>query len=183
MKHNLLKIKIIICAVLVILFSLEWFYDFYYKSGADFDNRHSFDSKEYSLPDVDADNLTVERYSYIVDKPLFDESRRPPPKVVETVSKVEYFQINDWILVGIIRTKSTYQAMFTKRGDPKSFIKITVNQLISGWTVKEINPGYVVLQLNDQKKTIELRKSSQHASSVTEEQNQSSQLVDVPVKR
>lgn len=165
------------------LFALEWFYDFYYKSGSSSDKLYSFDSKEYSLPDIDVDRSAVERYSYVVDKPLFDESRRPPAKVVETVSKVEYFQINDWILVGIIRTKSNYQAMFTKRGDPKSFIKITVNQLISGWMVKEINPGYVVLQLNDQKKTIELRKSSQHASAVTEDQNQSSQFTDVPAKR
>jgi hypothetical protein len=98
-------------------------------------------------------------YAEMVERPLFIEGRRPiveaPP---EKPKETETGQIDEWSLIGIYSKPKRTLALFSKKTEAKKYLKLPVEQVISGWTLKEIKPDKVILQKSGEEKIVPLRK-------------------------
>src|SRR5262249_53546663 len=85
----------------------------------------------------------------ILDRPLFDPSRRPPvipapPEVAEDEPEVEQPPELEGRLAGVVLRPGVREALFTRAGD----VPLAVNEgdEIDGWTVASIQLDHVVLR-------------------------------------
>ena len=95
----------------------------------------------------------------MVERPLFYEGRKPPAEPTsDNEQTVEISQLDDWQLVGIYNRDKQQMALFSKKNEPKTILKVSASALVSGWSLKEIQSDRVILWQSGQTKTILLRK-------------------------
>ena len=160
MNMKLVKLQLIVCGFLSLVLLSEWGYSQF--AGRQLqDSLHALDPEnaaEVELPSIDVSN-TAPLNNELVERPLFVEGRKPVVELApEKVQTVENGQIDDWLLIGIYEKDKRPMALFSKRNEPKKYQKITTQQLISGWVLKEIQPDHVILQEAAELKTVLLRK-------------------------
>lgn len=113
------------------------------------------------LPELPRLTSTVEDFAEIVDKPLFVEGRKP---IVETETNpseqaADMGQLEDWQLMGVYSKHQQPAALFVKASEGKRYTKLTLNQSISGWILKEIETDQVTLERAGQQKKLLLHKA------------------------
>jgi hypothetical protein len=111
------------------------------------------------LPSISTLKPASGNYNELVERPLFIEGRKPIVEAItETTQNADNAQIDDWELVGIYTKGKKTSVLFAKKNETHKFLKIGVEQTVSGWLLKEIQPDRVVLQQAAQMKTVMLRK-------------------------
>jgi general secretion pathway protein N len=83
-------------------------------------------------------------YTEVTARPLFVQSRRPPPQA----SRGPPMQVSAFTLVGIIVSDHSSYAL-VEFGQPPKLTRIREGQDLAGWTVEEILPTKVVLRHSD----------------------------------
>lgn len=161
MNLKILKLQVSVCVLLSLILVAEWGYSGFAVNRL---QKEPVEEKDESntlseLPKIAALNTTAAQYSDLVERPLFIEGRRPVVEAVaDTVKEVELGQIDDWSLTGVYNKDKRPIALFTKKNETRKFLKIGVDQTISGWVLKEIQPDRVILQQGAQQKSVLLRK-------------------------
>ena len=98
-------------------------------------------------------------FNELVERPLFIEGRRPIVEATaEATQNADNAQIDDWELIGIYTKGQKSTVLFAKKNETRKFLKIGVDQMVSGWLLKDIQADRVVVQQAAQMKTVMLRK-------------------------
>ncbi|QWF69913.1 hypothetical protein KEF85_11170 [Methylomonas paludis] len=171
MNLKLVKLQCLICGVLTALLVGEW-------ANGVFNERNLQQSLHYAkdeqalvveLPNINSDTENAGNYAEMVERPLFIEGRKPIAEApVENTQTLELGQIDDWELVGIYaKDNRPPTALFAKKNESKKHLKTSNEQMVSGWTLKEIHPDRVILQQAGQQKTLLLRKPRMDAPPVS----------------
>jgi hypothetical protein len=160
MNLKLVKLQIVLCGLLGSLLITEWAYSAFFGvnpklSPTSIPSGNGEDAVQ-SFPELVAVNTNLNE---LVDRPLFIEGRKPIVETpVDDQKPLETGQIDEWMLIGIFNKNQQSMALFTKKDEAKKFMKIPIQQNISGWLLKEIQSDRVILQQADQQKMIMLRK-------------------------
>lgn len=111
------------------------------------------------LPAISTLKPTSGDFNELVERPLFIEGRKPIAEATaETAQNADNGQIDDWELIGIYTKGQKNTVLFAKKNENRKFLKIGLEQMVSGWMLKEIQADRVVLQQAAQMKTVMLRK-------------------------
>jgi len=162
MNQKLIHLQLLGCGMLSLVLAAEWGYKQF--SAGQLQTllapRAQGDFQAEELPSIANDKASAETYGEIVERPLFIEGRKPIPEAnpIETAQSQDAGQIDDWALVGVYNKDKHPVALFSKRNEAKKFMKITEDQSISGWQLKQIQADRVLLQQAGQEKTVVLRK-------------------------
>jgi len=164
MNTKLIKLLTIVCAVLGVIIVGEWLYASYaerqmllsIKSGA------ATHYQADKLPELRLARQAEESYADLATRPLFIEGRRPvdEPEVAENGGLVESDSF-DWQLNGIYSDKKRISALFSrtkKTGTKNESSKITTGDEIEGWTLTEIGKDSIILEKDNNRKELMLRK-------------------------
>jgi hypothetical protein len=161
MSQRLLLFKGIVLAILLLVLIPEFLF-LYDSSAPSVNSEQPFVNSDHTYKNY---LMPMEKYAEMVDRPLFLMTRRPPPKqVIVSEAQIEVQQIREWSLIGVFRKGDKSVALFSKRGEGKILTKVSENDHLSGWLVSKINNNSVVLELNGNFKTIDLRQSRPQAS-------------------
>lgn len=116
------------------------------EAGADADH-DSGDAAEAS-PDADGDAFSlppVTAYSGIVERPLFNRTRRPaPPKEDATAEGATGEVESPFLLSGVMISGARRIALLQTRASPKT-IRVEEGETVEGWKVQTIRPSLVTL--------------------------------------
>jgi hypothetical protein len=178
MNNKLIKALSLVCFVLILIITLEWFYAA--RAQKKLLNSNNLPSKQ-TLPDqmpVIGLNLQAEEsYADLVNRPLFIVGRRPVPDAEQgqTTGITNDF---DWLLSGVYTSKKGLMALLTrtvaKIPDPAAkthvdnYRKVIVGGDVDGWKVTEIHADAIVLTQGMNEKKLPLRKAK---TKKTQEQN------------
>lgn len=164
MNLKLIKLQVLISGLLSLTLAAEWGYGEYARrQQLQQDTKHSDGDTGTAtqLPTIASLKSAAEEYGEMVERPLFIEGRKPLPEAgpTDNAQKVETGQIDDWLLIGVFsKGQKPPTALFAKKNEPKKYLKIGTEQMISGWLLKEIQPDRVVLEQAGQQKSVLLRK-------------------------
>lgn len=89
-------------------------------------------------------------YAEVVARPLFSETRRPPPP---EVSRGPAAQPSSFTLVGIVVSDRERHALI-EHGQPPRIDRVVEGQELDGWIVDTILPGKVVVRRADAQEEI-----------------------------
>ncbi|MDD2761840.1 MAG: hypothetical protein PHH11_16305 [Methylomonas sp.] len=162
MNATLLKYQMIALAILSVVMALEWGLGELNQSSLQ-DTLNKTLSTDYQSEPLSSLNLpkpAADSFINIVERPLFIEGRKPIPEAAsEKVEQgADLGQLEDWALIGIYNKDKKAVALFRKQNEPKKFLKLNEQQVISGWQLKEIQADRVLLEQGGQQKTVMLRK-------------------------
>jgi len=161
MNLSLMKLLLGICVFLLVILLMEWLLigssdNLPVELPASDQNRQS---QEIELPDLVLEKQPLERYSDMVDRPLFIEGRKPVLDSEPDGGKQEQVsQIDDLILDGIYSLEGKMNALFRKQKRDKEYFKKSEGDDISGWLIKELQPDRAILERAGKQQTIMLRK-------------------------
>lgn len=161
MNQKLLRLQLIGGSVLSVLLVAEWGYGQYAHGQlqALLDQAANSDFQAEALPELNADTLSADQYSAIVERPLFIEGRKPiVEEPVKPAQTVDVGQIDDWQLIGVYTKAKQPMVLFRNQKEAKKYLKLNQQQTISGWTVQKIESDKVTLQQGAQQKIVPLRK-------------------------
>jgi hypothetical protein len=96
------------------------------------------------MPVVSFSMPPLRDYAEVTARPLFVQSRRPPPQA----SRAPPTQVSAFTLVGIVVSDRSSYAL-VEFGQPPKLTRIREGQDLAGWTVEEILPTKVVLRHSD----------------------------------
>ncbi len=164
MNQKLLTVQAVACGVLSLILLAEWSYGQFARNQlqATLEQKKQADYQAENLPELNMPNQSLEQFSAVTERPLFIEGRKPivenPQN--ETQQNVDNGQIDDWLLIGVYNKGKHKQAMalFRKQNESKKYLKLSAEQMISGWQLQKIEPDRVVLLQGGQQKTVLLRK-------------------------
>lgn len=162
MNQKLIRLQLLACGLLSLALLAEWSYS--RLTGRQLQAllapRAQTDFQAEELPSIANSKGSADTYSEIVDRPVFIEGRRPLAEVnpAENTQNQDVGQIDDWALVGVYNKDKRPIALFSKRNEARKFLKITEDQSISGWQLKQIQADRVLLQQAGQEKSVVLRK-------------------------
>jgi len=162
-NSRLLKWQLSACGLLSVVLAVEWRLGVMAQEDlAAMLNRKlasEYDTSE--LPALKLPQRSAENYLAVIERPLFLEGRKPlppEPDPQDAPQAAETGEIDDWQLIGIYQTKIRKYALFRKQNEAKKFVKLYENQAISGWQLQNIQSDRVILQQNEQQKSLMLRK-------------------------
>lgn len=161
MNLKLIKLQLLLISVLCLILAAEWSYTTFYEPDIQHVSNNHVDENNDSvtLPTLTDANAQALDDNELVERPLFYEGRRQPePPAEESSETTELSQLDDWQLSGVFTKKKQQMALFSKKDDSKTYLKITVGQSISGCLLQEIQSDRVILQQAGQPKIILLRK-------------------------
>ncbi|CAD6878803.1 hypothetical protein [Methylomonas albis] len=162
MNQKLIRLQLLGCGALSLLLVAEWTYSQFTLTQLQtlLEPRAQTDSPAEQLPNLADSKGSAESYSDIVDRPLFVEGRKPfaDASPTDNLQTQESGQIDDWELIGVYDKANKPTALFRKRNEAKKFLKVTEEQSISGWLLKQIQADHVLLQQAGQEKSVVLRK-------------------------
>jgi len=161
MNLKLVKLQLIVSWLLGLILIAEYAYGLaaarQLQQSLQFSKDDSPSSSE--LPAISKLKLTNGDFNELVERPLFIEGRKPVVEATaEATQNADNGQIDDWELVGIYTKGPKTTVLFAKKNETRKFLKIGLEQLVSGWMLKEIQADRVVLQQAAQMKTVMLRK-------------------------
>ncbi len=119
------------------------------------------------LPSINLKEKPIESYSDLINRPLFNNTRRVIEEVAtETVVKPTVKAKNfKHELIGIFGTKPEINALFRNK-NPRNvknknqrFFTVQVGKNIEGWVIKKINKNTVIIENNGKTETVEWSKS------------------------
>jgi hypothetical protein len=117
------------------------------------------DYQSEPMPTLAQSKQFGDSFNAIIERPLFIEGRKPlPEQAVEETESADNGQLDDWLLIGIYNKDNRKMALFRKRNEAKTFLKLNETQMITGWQLLQIQGDRVVLQQGGQQKSIMLRK-------------------------
>lgn len=168
MNLKLIKLQLGLCACLGIVLAGEWGYGWFAEADLQ-ENFHITPVTEQAggeLPEFAPISPNAGYLAEIIERPLFNEDRKPTPEPLAELAKNDEnnTQIDDWVLNGVYTHNGELTALFDKKTEPRKHMKLTIRQQISGWTLTEIRPDRVVLQLAGQQSTVMLRKPRQNTA-------------------
>ncbi len=115
------------------------------------------------LPSIKLKEKPIESYSDLVNRPLFNNTRRIikevtiPPTVIKQIIKTANFKHE---LIGIFGSQSETNALFRNKS-PRNmknknqrFFTVKVGEYIDGWQIKKINTNTVIIENNGKTETI-----------------------------
>jgi hypothetical protein len=162
MNQKLIRLQLLGCGILSIALLAEWAYSRFtareLQSLLEPRSQTAFQAEE--LPSIADSKNSIDTYSEIVERPLFIEGRKPIAEVSQTenLQNTDSGQIDDWALIGIYIKDKKPMALFSKRNEARKFQKISEDQTIAGWQLKQIQADRVVLLQAGQEKSVVLRK-------------------------
>ena len=106
------------------------------------------------LPSVDAPG-PLEDFMEIIERPLFNKDRRPPPEDAETPEEVVVTGRPQVQLSGIVATQGTYRAHI--RPPNGETLIVAVGDDYEGWQVAEILPDRIFLLRDGRREEFDLR--------------------------
>ncbi len=161
MNLSLMKLLLGICVFLLVILLMEWLLI----GGSDnlavesLMSDQNGQSQEIELPNLVLEKQSLERYSDMVDRPLFIEGRKPVvDDEIDGDKQEQASQIDDLILDGIYSLKGKMYALFRKQQRDKEYFKKSAGDDISGWLIKELQPDRAILERAGKQQTIMLRK-------------------------
>ena len=83
----------------------------------------------------------LQSYSAVTDRPLFAQTRRPPPQGSSDAPGAW----SSFVLAGIIISPTSREVMIM-HGQPPSLVHLQEGQDVEGWTVASIQPDRIVLR-------------------------------------
>lgn len=154
-----MKLELIFCCVLIFMLFVEYCVELWMDSSiynANFN--YSVIYQPVVLPSLLINNSVIKDDSEIHDRPLFSEDRKPQKKapVAFDTSIPDIGALDDWLLIGVYNHNHQMSALFRNRNEEKKYLKLSENQTIAGWLIKEIKPTHVLLELSGQEKQLEL---------------------------
>lgn len=159
MIYNYIKLELTFCILLIMLLIFEysvelWMDNEIYNSN----NNQAISYQAVLLPSLVIDNPVFKDDSQIHDRPLFNEDRKPQKIAATTTDSTapDVGGLDNWLLIGVFNKDHTMSALFRNRTENKKYLKITENQTIAGWLIKEIKPTHVLLELSGQERLLEL---------------------------
>ncbi len=162
MNLRLVKLQLLVCGLLSLILAAEWAYGEFAARRLQQSQQYSIDDSKIpaELPTIPTLKSTTMLYNELVERPLFIEGRKPivEESVEKVQNNVENGLIDDWALIGIYKKDKRPMALFARKNETKKFLKISNEQMISGWLLKEIQSDRVILQQAAQQKTVLLRK-------------------------
>jgi type II secretory pathway component PulC len=107
-----------------------------------------------SLSDTPLQSPAISTFAEIVERPLFTQSRRPPPKkdtkVATAAQKPETFE-----LIGVIISPAGRMALLRTLATSE-IVRAVEGQTVGGWEVRAIKPTQVVLQQGDDSEVLKI---------------------------
>ena len=98
-------------------------------------------------------------YRELQARPLFIETRRPPPRQTGGTATQRVDPGTKWKLTAVI-VAGEDSHVFVQGIRDKSVRRLDAGQSLDGWIVREITPQYVTLASGDQESRLELRKEA-----------------------
>ncbi len=159
MIYNYIRLELSFCVVLILLLIFEYGVELWMDNAIYASNHNqTMVYQPLLLPNLIVDNPVFKDDSEIHDRPLFNEDRKPQ-KLVSTsadASAPDMGALDNWMLIGVFNKDQTMSALFRNRTENKKYLKISENQTIAGWLIKEIKPTHVLLELSGQERILEL---------------------------
>lgn len=108
---------------------------------------------------------TVDQFSDILDRPIFNEFRLPSENETTAIEKVSKNSDNGSLLklVGVVLLPEGSQALILK--PDRKVEKVTTGQKVDGWELMSINKDRVVLEQSGKKLRLQLDRKSQYVPS------------------
>jgi len=160
MNSNVIKLLLVLCGALLLVLLIEWQFSASTESQLEDliaeDEKHQVESRE--LPEISLSKKAIDKYSMMVEKPLFIKGRQPVENVEEQVVNQQGGKIEDLLLVGIYSTKGHLMALFVNKKSDKKYLKKAEGDDVSGWLLREIQEDRVILESAGREETIMLRK-------------------------
>lgn len=159
MNSNVIKGLIGLCVLLLLALFIEWkLTDFPEQAQVEPSGLEKGGASAIDLPKLMLVTQSAEKYSKMVEKPLFVKGRRPIiSDLDDEVTNEDIGKIDDLMLLGIYSNKGDIKVLFSTKGIRKKYLKKAKEEEVSGWKIKEIQPDRVVLEQRGKKKTILLR--------------------------
>lgn len=165
MNSRFLRWQLGAVTMLLMVLLMEWGYSIHSNQAlqALLDKVVESEYQADELPELELSKQSADSFAAINEKPLFIEGRKPlPEKAPDAPATAETSQLEEWLLIGIYDNKSKLKvALFRKQNEAKKFLKLNLNQTISGWQLKQIQPDRVVLEQGGQEKSVMLLKPRQ----------------------
>jgi uncharacterized protein YxeA len=162
MNVKIIKLQLLTCAVFTALLGGEWGYGVYAGNLLQENLQIPKDNNSavVELPKFATLKFGAGDFSEFLERPLFNESRKPIVETPVDQAKQEEnnAQLDDWSLIGVYNKNNQLTALFSKKNESRKYLKLTTNQQISGWVLKEIRLNEVILQQAGQQTSIQLRK-------------------------
>ena len=106
------------------------------------------------LPSVDAPG-PLDDFMEVIERPLFNKDRRPPPEEAETVQEAVVTGRPQVQLSGIVATQGTYKAHI--RPPKGETLIVAVGDDYEGWQVAEIMADRIILLRDGRREEFDLR--------------------------
>ncbi len=159
MKKLLIHFLLILNALLLLLFAVEWFWLHSDETVAEPVDHIADSGAEDSLPVMDFSGQSLDKYIALVEKPLFIQGRKPVESVEEKLLPETSSDIEQLALMGVYSLEGEYFALVDdKSAQTKKYFKKKKGDSIAGWVIEQIEPDRIVLLRGGQKKTVMLRK-------------------------
>ena len=115
-----------------------------------------------SLPEESFSLPPLVNFSGIVERPLFNETRRPfvpevpPTKSAKGVRPIKVLHKLDWELVGVVLTPQRRSALLWSR-KRKKIISVQQGAEFEGWKLEEVLSNKVIVVNGKQRRALDLR--------------------------
>jgi hypothetical protein len=162
MNLKIIKLQLLLSGLFGLILGGEWGYSIYTGSNLQQNRQTAGDDNNAAseLPKFIQAKYGPGNFAELIERPLFIENRKPIVEASTDQAKLEEnnAQLEDWALIGVYNKSNQLVALFTKKTEAKKYLKLTANQQISGWVLKEIRPDQVILQQGGHQTSIPLRK-------------------------
>jgi hypothetical protein len=98
-------------------------------------------------------------YRELLARPLFMQTRRPAPRQASGGATQRVDPNTKWKLTGVI-VAGEDSHVFVQGIRDATIRRLVAGQVLDGWVISEIAPGYVTLTSGGQESTLELRKDT-----------------------
>jgi hypothetical protein len=118
--------------------------------------------KVSSLPEESFSLPPLVNYTEIVERPLFNETRRPfepevtLPDSAKSARPVKVLRKLDWALVGVVLTPQRRSALLWSRVNNK-FMRVQQGAEFEGWKLEEVLSNKVIIVNGKQRRALDLR--------------------------
>ena len=115
-----------------------------------------------NLPEESFSLPPMANFTEIVERPLFNETRRPfepevpPPQSAKGARPVKVLRKLDWDLVGVVLTPQRRSALLWNRAKNK-FMKVQQGAEFEGWKLEEVLKNKVIIVNGKQRRALDLR--------------------------
>lgn len=159
MVYNYIRLEFSICVLLILLLFVEYCVELWVdESIYNLNSNSSMVYQSVVLPTLFITNSSFKDDNEIHDRPLFNEDRKPKQlnPIALDASNTDSGALDSWILIGVFTNDNKTYALFKNKNENKKYLKLSENQTITGWLIKEIKPTHVLLELSGQERVLEL---------------------------